>query len=291
MSEQPYAEVIGDPIAHSKSPLIHKFWLEKLGIDADYRASLVGPGNLHLFFHERRNDPDWRGCNVTMPLKGEVMPFLARLDRSAEKCQAANLVVPDQSGARTGYNSDMLAIAEILGRFARRPYPNRVATYVQIIGAGAAARAAALGAVQAGYGDFDFFNRTLRGAENMAEWFGLDPEAFAAPLDALGPIRNPADGPEDQRYSQVVINATTMGMDGTSDLPIELAAYYPDTIVVDMPYGSRETSLVRKARELGLRTADGLEVLLEQAAVAFGMFFGEPAPRHHDPELRELLRQ
>ena len=69
MSGIPYAEVIGDPIAHSKSPLIHKFWLEKLGMEGDYRHCLVRPGELGTYFERRRHDPDWRGCNITMPHK------------------------------------------------------------------------------------------------------------------------------------------------------------------------------------------------------------------------------
>jgi len=285
----PYAEVIGDPIAHSKSPLIHRFWLEKLGIEGDYRATRVESDRLHLYFAERRGDPDWRGCNVTMPHKSAALAYMGRLDSSAEKCRALNLVVPGPDGARRGYNSDMLAIGAILGRFEKRDYPNKVATYVQIVGAGGAARAAAVGAVAAGYMDFDFFNRTLNGAQAMAVWFGLMPDAYAAPLHALGPIRNLDDGDEDQRYSQILINATSLGMEGKPDLEVDLESYYPDTIVIDLPYRDDGTELVRKARALGLRVADGLEVLVEQAACGFEHLFGVPAPRAHDEELRERL--
>lgn len=286
----PYAEVIGDPVAHSKSPAIHKFWLEKLRLEGDYSAVRVPEAELPAYFVGRRADPDWRGCNVTMPLKTAALPFMARLSGMAERCRAVNTVIPEQDGSRKGHNTDALAIEQILRRFERRPYPNHVATYVQILGAGGAARAAASGAVAAGYGDFDFFNRSLEGAQALATWFGLNPEMFAAPLEAVGPIRNPGDGPGDQRYSQVVINATSLGMAGQDELAVDLGAYYPDTIVIDMAYRTEgETALAQQARALGLRLADGLDVLIEQAAFAFALFFGSPAPREHDAELREML--
>ena len=285
----PYAEVIGDPIAHSKSPMIHKFWLEKLGIEGDYRTTRATEDELPRYLSAKRDDPDWRGCNVTAPLKTAVLPFMGRLSRFAEKCRAVNAVIFDGTGARVGHNTDALAVAHLLGRFERTPYANYVATYVQIIGAGGAARAAAIGAVEAGYCDFDFFNRSLEGAKKLANWFSLDPEAFAAPLEALGPIRNADDGDEDQRYSHVVINATGMGMDGKPQVPIDLSHYYPDTIVLDFAYGREETELVCQARSLGLCVADGLDILVEQASAAFGLFFERQAPREYDAELRELL--
>jgi shikimate dehydrogenase len=285
----PYAEVIGDPIAHSKSPLIHNFWLKRLGIQGEYRAECVKTDALHEYLFARRGDPQWRGCNVTMPHKAAVLPFLAYLADSAEKSRAANVVIP--AGGRTlkGHNTDVAAIAELLGKLPRFKYSNYVATYVQVIGAGGAARAAAIGAGAAGYGDFDFFNRSLAGAQAMASWFGLDPDAYACTIDGLGPIRNPDDGSNDQRYSHIIINATSLGMLGNGELEADLSRYYPDTVVVDLPYKPGGTRLVKAARELGLRTIDGLQVLVAQAAHAFQLFFGQAPPRQHDEELRELV--
>ncbi len=286
----PYAEVIGDPIAQSRSPAIHKFWLEALGLEGDYRATRVTADELPAFFVGRRTDPDWRGCNVTMPLKTDVVPYMGRLSLMAEKCRAVNTIIPEPDGSRTGHNTDALAIARLLTRLGRLPYPNHVATYVQILGAGGAARAAAIGAVEAGYGDFDFYNRSPEGAAALATWFGLQPAINAHPLGALGPIRNPGDGPEDQRYSHVVINATSLGMAGQAELTIPLCDYYPDTIVIDMVYrADGETALAQQARAHQLRLADGLDVLIEQAAFAFELFFGRSAPREHDAELRQRL--
>lgn len=285
----PYAEVIGDPIAHSRSPLIHKFWLAKLGLDGDYRATRVDGAGLPQYLSDRRLDPDWRGCNVTMPLKQAAVPCVSRLDPDAELADAVNTVAVEADGTCRGFNSDILAVTELLAELDRPSHPNHVATYVQIVGAGGAARAAAIGAARAGYCDFDFFNRTLARARDMARLLGLAPEAYGHPLEALGPIRNPDDGAGDQRYSHILINATSMGMQGTPEVPIDLSAYYSDTVVFDMVTHPAETGLVGQARGLGLRTIDGLEMLVAQAAFAFERFFGVAPPRETDGELRELL--
>jgi shikimate dehydrogenase len=285
---RPYAEVIGDPIAHSKSPLIHNFWLEKLGIDAEYRATRVTPDTLNTYLAKRRRDPAWRGCNVTMPLKQAAMNHADRSSADVQDVNAANILFPAEAGGLIAENSDIVGVADPLRAMARVDYPNHVATYVQIIGAGGAARAAGLGAIEAGYGDFDIFNRNPGQGDILAELVGA-PFGKGHSLDALGPIRNPGDGIDNKRYSIVLINATPMGMSGQPEVPVDLSAYYPDTIVFEMIYNPLETGLVRQARQFGLRVIDGLQMLVAQAAPAFEKFFGQPAPRQHDAELRERL--
>ncbi len=287
----PYAEVIGDPIAHSKSPLIHKFWLRKLGIEADYRAVQVRTDVLHEYLVSRRGDPAWRGCNVTAPHKQAVVPFMARLSREATRADAVNTVVSGEAGTRSGFNTDVLAITEILRAAWPSEYTDQVATYVQIIGAGGAAWAAVIGALDTGRrADFDFFNRTPEKALAMAQRLSLPP-SFAGGLDGIGPIRNDDDGPDDQRYSHIVINASSMGMLGNDDVPIDLGRYYSDTVVVDMAYNPGGTGLIAQARRHGLIAFDGLDVLVRQAAHAFKLFFRAEPPRANDSELRALLTQ
>lgn len=283
-----WAEVIGDPIAQSKSPLIHGFWLSRLGLEGDYRATLVPDSGLEGFFEARRMSADWAGCNVTMPHKEAVIPFLDQVDPLAAKLRAVNTVVRTPDGELLGFNTDVAGVAEPLRRHEIGGYPEHVATYVQIIGAGGAARAAMLGAKEAGFGEFDIFNRSPARADALAELAGA-PFGTGNPLEALGPIRNPRDGVSAQRYSHVLINATSMGMGGANPVPIDLTGYYPDTIVFDMVYAPLETPLLAQARALGLRTIDGLEMLVGQAALAFEHFFGVAPPRGHDAELRALL--
>ncbi|WP_294171269.1 shikimate dehydrogenase [uncultured Sphingomonas sp.] len=290
MSPTPYAEVIGDPIAHSKSPLIHGFWLGKLGLEGAYRATRVTTDELHLYLAERRRDPSWRGCNVTMPLKRAVVPYAGRLSDDTSVLGAANLLLPDGQGVLRAENSDVRGVAEPLSRLPRADYPGHVATYVQIIGSGGAAFAAGLGAARAGFGDFDVFCRSREQGLTLAGLIGT-PFGECQSIDALGPIRNPDSGPEDQRYSHVIINATPLGMAGQPEVPVDLSSYYPDTIVFEMVYHPLETGLVKQARALGLRVIDGVDMLVAQGARAFEAFYGHSAPREHDAELRRLLIQ
>jgi shikimate dehydrogenase len=285
----PYAEVIGDPIAHSKSPLIHEFWLGKLGLEGEYRKTSVASTGLGAFLSARLADPQWRGCNVTMPHKQSVLRFVASLADEAAQAGAANLLVREENVGIRGFNTDVTAVATLLRDVPAPRYPNHVSTYVQIIGAGGAARAAAVGASLAGHSDLDFFNRTVAKAEELARWIGMPPDGHAAPLEALAPIRNQGDGPEEQRYSHILINASSMGMTGNPPVPVDLRRYYPDTVLVEMVYSPLETPLLRQAKARGFRVIDGLQVLVEQAAAAFNQLFGAEAPRQHDAELRELL--
>ncbi len=283
-----YAEVIGDPIAHSKSPLIHGFWIRVLGIAADYRAAHVQADGLADYFAARRADPDWVGCNVTMPHKEAVLAHVDEVDELAARLNAANTIVKRADGTLVAGNTDVDGVAEPLRKREIGGYPGHVATYVQIIGAGGAARAAVLGAKAAGFGDVDIFNRSPARADALAELAGA-PFGTGNPLEALGPIRNPDDGIAAQRYSHILINATSMGMHGENPVPVDLATWFPDTIVFDMVYHPLETPLLAAARARGLRTIDGLEMLVGPAAVAFQRFFGAVPPRERDGDLRNLL--
>ena len=109
----PYAEVIGDPVEHSKSPLIHHFWLGKLGLRGEYRRTRVGPHELADYLGERRRDSLWRGCNVTMPLKLAVSPLLDAHCDPLATAEPVNLVVPE-GGRLHGTNTDIFGIMEPL---------------------------------------------------------------------------------------------------------------------------------------------------------------------------------
>jgi shikimate dehydrogenase len=283
-----YAEVIGDPISHSKSPLIHGFWIRALGLEADYRAAHVRAEGLGDYLAARRADPDWAGCNVTMPHKEAVLAHVDEVDPLAARLHAANCIVKRADGRLVAGNSDVDGVAEPLRRHAVGGYPGHVATYVQIVGAGGAARAAVVGAQAAGFHDFDMFNRTPAKADALAALAGA-PFGTGNPLDALGPIRNPREPGAVQRYSHVLINASSLGMLGADPVPVDLCAYFPDTIVFDMVYAPLETPLLAAARAEGMRTIDGLEMLVGQAATAFERFFGVAPPRELDAELRAML--
>ncbi len=274
---RPYAEVIGDPIAHSKSPLIHNFWLEKLGIDAEYRACHVRPGELADYFANRRNDPDWRGCNVTIPHKGVVVAHIDQLWPDTLEIGAINTVIRREDRL-SGANTDIAGIMEPLQAmltelFGSGPLPQQ---RVAIIGAGGAARAAAA-AIRSRFLDWPI--RILARRPEQAQKINIKADICLIENTALVDVT-------------VLINASPLGMLERPPLDLSLAAMRggeASKIIFDMVYAPLETQLLAQARRVGFATIDGLQMLVAQAAEAFELFFGVPAARDHDDELKALL--
>lgn len=282
MSDLPFAEVIGDPIAHSKSPLIHRFWLERAGIAGDYRASQVRSEDLWIFFEERRRNPSWRGCNVTIPHKQAVMPLLDRIDPAAERIGAVNTVVPED-GKLVGYNTDYIGFLEPLQPLLAQNHLFRMA---RIIGAGGAAKAVALALHDHGFTCVIIARDTAK-AKALREAFEPD-DRLVAPLDIFA---KPTDFPFDDREGilDIVVNTTSLGMKGQPPLLLDFSHVPPNAVIYDIVYAPLETPLLAEARTRGLRAIDGLHMLVGQAAAAFERFFGVPAPRDGDRQLRAML--
>lgn len=285
----PYAEVIGEPVDHSKSPTIHKFWLAKLGMEGEYLATNIGAGYLSGYLAARRREPLWRGCSVTMPLKGEACWAVDLIDQLAHASGATNCVA--RLGEElVGRNTDVIgfaaALAPVLDPWLKAGLGESVRLSAHVVGAGGAARGAAL-ALDRFYPTLpmSFFNRDARKAQALSgEFRGHDGNGFTLP-ELHG--HRPRGG--DPREVILLVNATPMGMRGYPALPVNLATYSEDTIVYDMVYAPVDTPLLVSARELGMKTVSGIDMLLGQAAPAFEYFFGVPPPREHDAELRELL--
>lgn len=265
----PYAEVIGDPIAQSKSPLIHGFWLERLGLEASYRRCHVRPDQLGDYIARRREDPDWRGCNITIPHKIAALDHVADPGGVRASIGAANTIARDAEGALFATNTDAGGFfAPLSGvKLADRP--------VAVIGAGGAARAVLFALSRMDVGPVTILNRNVLKASMLLAAFGLKGQAL--PLGAALP---PA---------ALLVNASALGMAGQDPLPIDLKPLPADAIVYDIVYAPLVTELIAQAEDYGLATIDGLEMLVGQAALAFELFFGASPPREHDGELRELL--
>lgn len=270
MREGPFAEVIGDPIAQSKSPAIHRFWLAKSGIEGEYHACHVRADELAGYFAARRREPLWRGCNITVPHKRAALACAERVDEVAAAIGATNCIARGESGVLFATNTDAAGFAEPLADL------DLEGREVAVIGAGGAARAilAQLKARRAG--SVTVLNRSRGKAEALLAEFALP--GSAAPLEA--PL---------SRDCALLVNASTLGMNGQPPLEIDLAPLPGEAVVYDIVYAPLETPLLRAARQRGLRCIDGLAMLVGQAAVAFAIFFGRPAPREHDAELRALL--
>jgi shikimate dehydrogenase len=283
VASMPWAEVIGDPIAHSKSPLIHGFWLKALGLAGEYRRTHVLAADLESFLGGRRADPDWRGCNVTVPHKQAVIPFLDRLDPVAAKIGAVNTIVREADGTLTGHNTDAAGFLEPLRALLARPHLFRMA---RILGTGGAARAVI--AALADHG-FTLVVAARDPAKAQALLEELAPgEHHAVPLATFA---EPTDFAFDDRAGclDLVVNATSLGMSDQPPLGFDISHAPPGSFVYDIVYAPLETVLLADARARGLPAIDGLEMLIGQAAAAFRLFFHTDAPRDRDAELRAIL--
>lgn len=278
----PYAEVIGDPIAHSKSPVIHGHWLRQAGIEGDYRATHVRPDELAGYFAARRKDPAWRGANVTIPHKQAVIPFLDRLDPAAKKIGAVN-TVRREDGKLVGYNTDFNGFLEPLRPALAQPHLFRMA---RIFGAGGAAKAVAHALWAQGF-TIVVAARDLDQARALRATFEPD-ETLIAPL---GHFAEPTDFAWDDRGGvfDLVVNTTSLGMTGQPPLLVDFSHIPPGATVYDIVYAPLETPLLAEAKARGHRTIDGLAMLIGQAAEAFELLFGIAAPRAADAALREKL--
>lgn len=279
-----YAEVIGDPIAQSKSPAIHGFWIDRLALDAEYRATHVTADGLADFLAERRADPAWRGCNVTMPHKQTVIPLLDRLEPLAARVGAVNTIIREDGDALAGRNTDVAGFLEPLrSRLAEQHY-FRMA---RILGTGGAARAIIAGLAEQG------FTLVLAGrnpAKARALLDALDPggEHHVAPLDHFAQA---TDFAFDDREGccDLIVNASPLGMRGQPPLAFDWSHAPPGSIAYDIVTDPVNTDFLRSARDAGFETIDGLSMLIGQAAAAFVHFFGVEPPREFDAELRERL--
>lgn len=264
-----YAEVIGDPISHSKSPLIHKFWLAKLGIAGDYRTCHVRPDELSDFIARRRTDPDWRGCNVTIPHKIAFMDLVDDPGDVRNSIGAMNTVLRDPQSNLTGTNTDAAGFYAPLAAVDLADAP------VVVVGNGGAARAVLFALGRAGVGDVTLVARSPLKAAGLLAQFGL--KGRVQNFDAALP---PA---------VLLVNSSSLGMVGQPAYAPDLSPLPDDAIVYDLVYAPLETPLLAAAHDAGLDTIDGLEMLIGQAAFAFELFFGKAPPRDHDDELRALL--
>lgn len=265
----PYAEVIGDPIAHSKSPLIHNFWLKALNIEAEYRKTHVRPEELAAYFLKRRADPDWLGCNVTIPHKVAVLDYAGDPARVGTLIGAMNTIACETGGPLIGTNTDaggFLAPLQAMGWKGRRAL---------IVGAGGAARAVLFALTQIGVEDITVMVRDPAKGQALLDRAGATGRVIAM----TGPVP-PVD---------LLVNCSPLGMVGKPPLELDLSPLPATAVVYDIVYAPLETGLLRAAKARGLRTVDGLEMLIGQAALAFEIFFDAPAPRDRDAELRALL--
>lgn len=262
-----HAGVIGWPIAHSRSPLIHRYWLARHGVAGSYDKVAVAPNDLVAFLSSVRSG-DYVGCNVTIPHKEAAAALCDRLTPAAERLEAVNTLWTD-GGELWGDSTDGAGFLGALDQEAPG-WDLRLGRAV-VIGAGGAARAVVAALVARGFAEVIVANRTHERAEALTLRLGGRPVSLDAVQDELV-------------GADLLVNTTAAGMHGQPPLDLDLAALPPHAVVDDIVYVPKETPLLAAARARGLRTVGGLGMLLHQAAPGFARWFGVT------PEVTPALR-
>lgn len=264
------AGVVGRPITHSMSPILHNAWLAAAGIDGVYVPFSTQPGRFTAFAQSLRGGTV-AGLNVTLPFKGEALALADEVSFRARSAEAANVLVFREDGSIFADNTDglgmLVAFAEQAPGFDPKAGP------VAILGAGGAARGAAAAFVEAGCPDVRIVNRTLLRAQEIAGPLG----AQALPLSEAAAAFEGLIA---------VVNATSAGLSGSAALDVPLEATPTDAVVMDMVYKPLKTPFLAQAEAIGRRTVDGLAMLIGQAVPSFEYFYGQPPPR--DVDVRSL---
>lgn len=265
------AFVCGHPVAHSRSPKIHGHWLRAYAIDGSYTAIDVAPEDFPAFAASL-NAQGFAGGNVTIPHKEAAFRAVQRRDEAAEQIGAVNTLW-FEDGVLTGGNTDAAGFSANLDDIAPGWTDCGAAA---VLGAGGAARAVIHALKQRGFTDIRVVNRTLSRAVELADRFGAGVSAFSYrdARDLLGDVG-------------LLVNTTSLGMRGNDDLPVDPALLPDRATVTDIVYVPLETPLLAAARARGLKTVDGLGMLLHQAVPGFERWFG--IRPEVTPQLRELI--
>ena len=254
------AGVIGWPIAHSRSPLLHGYWLKQHGIPGAYLPFAVRPGEVRAALRGLAA-LGFAGCNVTVPHKEETLALVDTADELSRRIGAANLVVVGPDGSLHGSNTDAYGFLANLRE--RAPGWRADAGPAVVIGAGGSARAVIVSLADAGAPEIRLVNRTGERAEAVAASLGgpIQVVEWEARAEALEGAR-------------LLVNTTTQGMHGQPPLDLGLSALPRDAVVTDLVYVPLETPLLAAARARGNVAVDGLGMLLHQAVPSFAAWFG-----------------
>ena len=250
--------IMGHPVAHSRSPMLHGYWLRTLGIDGTYELADVAPEMFDAFFRGLKAN-GFAGGNITIPHKEAAYRLVDRRERAADAIGAVNTVWYE-GDALIGGNTDWLGLVGSLDDI--HPGWDKSPGKVVVLGAGGSARASVFAFTERGF-SVSIVNRTDERAEKLAAAFGS--RASAHGFGALPKLLGEAD---------VLINNTSLGMAGKPPLELDLSALKETAIVYDVVYVPLETELLKAAKARGHRTVDGLSMLLYQAVVGFSHWFG-----------------
>jgi shikimate dehydrogenase len=269
------AFVVGHPVSHSRSPLIHGYWLRELGLAGTYERIDVAPPDFAGFLETFRNE-GFIGGNVTIPHKEAAYAKVQRRTARAERLKAVNTIWLE-GDVLWGDNTDVVGFMTHLDQSLGTGWERTLGS-VLVLGAGGAARAVVAGLLERPIGRLSIANRTAGRAEDLVEDLGYsgDPRITVLPFGGIDPIL-----PD----TRLIVNTTSLGMNGQAPLAIDLARVPENAAVADIVYVPLRTPLLAAAQERGLRIVDGLGMLLHQAIPGFSRWFGvtpDVTPALHD---------
>jgi shikimate dehydrogenase len=267
------AGVMGWPVAHSRSPALHGYWLAEHGIDGAYVPMAVKPENLRRAV-QTLPLLGFAGCNVTIPHKEEAMRAVDEYDSAAKRAGSINTIIVRADGRILGSSTDGYGFLAALR--AALPAFSAAAGPAVVLGAGGAARAITAALLDDGAPEIRLVNRTPERAAKLAKTLG-------------GPVRGVAWEKRAQALegASLLVNATSLGMEGQPPLDLPLEALPREAVVNDIVYVPLETSLLARARNRGNPAVDGLGMLLHQARPGFEAWFG--VKPEVTPELRAAV--
>ena len=265
------AGVMGWPVAHSRSPVIHNHWIRQYGLQGAYGLFPVQPEKLEDAIRGLRA-LGMAGCNITIPHKVNAMKLMDVVDPLARRMGAINTIVVTPEGALHGFNNDGFGYIQSLRD--EKPDWQADAGPVTVLGAGGAARAVVLSLMDQGATEIRLINRTRAKAQALCDEFGAGVQAFdwSERHEALSGVA-------------LLVNTTNQGMHGEPELDLQLDRLPVTALVSDAIYIPLETALLRNARLRGNATVNGLGMLLNQARPAFQAWFGVM------PDITPALRQ
>ena len=264
--------IIGDPVAHSLSPRLHNAAFAALDLDMVYVPLHVRADDLPAAVAGLRA-LGFRGANVTIPHKTAVVPLLDELGDDAASMEAVNTVVVRRDGRLAGENTDVAGVRDAVAAAAAAAGRRLAGGRALLLGAGGAARAAALALARLGLA-LTVANRTPAAAERLAALLAAARPGAACEVRPLAALTAAEVGAAD-----VVVNATSLGMEGHGKVPACVVDNVTaGQVVADMVYTPRDTALLTAARARGATVVDGLEVLVRQAAASFTLWTGRDAP-------------
>ncbi|MBL1404508.1 MAG: shikimate dehydrogenase [Rhizobiales bacterium] len=268
------AFICGHPVKHSRSPLLHGYWIKKHNIEGRYGKKDIEPENIKSFLKSLK-EKKLVGGNVTIPHKEAAFEAVDKLDGAATKIGAVNTVW-FEGDKLVGGNTDAHGFTANLDQHAKGWDENPEKKTAIVFGAGGASRAVLYSLIERKISKIYLINRTIEKANKLAKEFG--PTVIPLKISEAESALNQAD---------IFINSTSIGMKPDDKYPFELAMLKSTALVTDLVYTPLDTVLIIEAKKAGLKTVDGLGMLLHQAVPGFEKWFGIK-PKVTD-ELRQLI--